>query len=556
MNANVERAGAAPPRHQVLGRIGRGGMASVYLALCRGANDFQRLAVIKKLHAELLDDPSIRTMFRDEGRLAARLNHPNVVQTYEFAELDGQDVIVMEYLEGQPLSQLMVLARQLKCVLSPRFAARVLSDALSGLDYVHRCKDFDGCPLGVVHRDLSPQNLFITYEGNVKLVDFGVAKAAMTERAATRVGSVKGKLAYMAPEQVNGETVDARTDVFAAGVVLWELLAAERLIGNRSTAESVAMIVAGEFPVLARLKDDIPTELSNIVARALEREPGNRFDSARAMRDALETFLASSGPPVRSEEVAAVMHQVFSTQRESRQRSVQRWLADATTPSSTSSGSRRVASAPRSPSVAPLNDLPRSPSVSPCEATLLTAEMPSVRPRVRRVGIAFAALLTMGFGFWLAAVTSLEADTPHAAAVTRVTPPAHGDSVATEATPTTPIDAKPASASASSSDAPSARTQQVSASPAESEPPLPTRVRSPHTPRRVVNTSRPRPALARSEDASARPDVTLELDQQASRAPLLPAPVVRAPLLSERPASSKTKANQLELVPARTETSP
>ncbi len=223
-----QRTASGDGRFRVIAEVGEGGMAKVYLAVARGFSGFNKLVVLKSLRSNLASDRACVDMFLHEARLAARLNHPNVVQTYEVIEEDGRPVMVMEYLEGQPLSQIAVRAQADKrFTLSMRL--HVLCDVLAGLHYAHELRDFDGTALDLVHRDVSPQNIFVTFEGQVKLLDFGIAKVVHTSAPAeTDAGVLKGKVLYMAPEQIAGEALDRRADIFAVGVMLWEALAGER----------------------------------------------------------------------------------------------------------------------------------------------------------------------------------------------------------------------------------------------------------------------------------------------------------------------------------------
>src|SRR5262245_45560386 len=200
-------------KYQLIANLGHGGMADVYLSVVHGPVGFNKLTVIKRLRPSLAEEQEFLAMFLDEARLAARLNHPNVVQTNEVAEIEGQYYIAMEYLDGQPLNR--ILTRAQKAGTLPReLLIRVVADCLAGLHYAHELADYDGSPLGVVHRDASPHNIFVTYDGQTKVVDFGIAKAA-TRSAETRGGVLKGKVAYMAPEQARSGEVDRRSDVFA-----------------------------------------------------------------------------------------------------------------------------------------------------------------------------------------------------------------------------------------------------------------------------------------------------------------------------------------------------
>ncbi|HVH41967.1 MAG TPA: serine/threonine-protein kinase, partial [Labilithrix sp.] len=214
-------------KYRLFARLGSGGMADVYLAVAHGAMNVNRLVVVKRLRDEHTNESNSREMFLNEARLAARLNHPNVIQTFEAGSEAGSFFLAMEYVDGQPLSRVLTSLKRQGEVLEPRLAARVCSDALNGLHYAHELTDFDGSALEIVHRDVSPQNIMLTYEGTVKLVDFGIAKAAGSSQTAH--GVFKGKVAFMAPEQVRGENVDRRADLFAAGIVLWEAVTGKHL---------------------------------------------------------------------------------------------------------------------------------------------------------------------------------------------------------------------------------------------------------------------------------------------------------------------------------------
>ena len=201
-------------------------MAVVHLAVMHAQAGFNKLLVIKQIHERFTVDPEVLGMFLDEARLAARLSHPNVVQTNEVGQDGERHFLTMEYLDGQPLNRVLWRMKD-RGGLPLGLHLRVLADVLAGLHYAHELVDYDGSPLGVVHRDVTPHNVFVTYDGAVKVVDFGIAKArdALTH---TKVGIIKGKIAYMAPEQARGETVDRRADVFAVGVMLWEAVTGTR----------------------------------------------------------------------------------------------------------------------------------------------------------------------------------------------------------------------------------------------------------------------------------------------------------------------------------------
>lgn len=304
-------------KYRLLAEIGRGGMGEVYLAMSHGIAGFKKLVVLKCMHPTSADEEHLRTMFLDEAMLAARLSHHNVVQTYEAGEVDGAPYIAMEYLEGQPLSRLM------RASLSQRMAAHIMSEALAGLHYAHQLKDFDGTPLAIVHRDLSPPNIFVTYDGVVKVVDFGIAKTSLASRAKTDAGMFKGKISYMAPEQAMHDDVDHRADIFSAGAVLWELVAGKRLFREVSPALTLKRLLHDEIPALSAEVPDVDPELEAIVKRALERNPDARYPSAQQMRQDLEQFVRRGAPANWDAELAAFMSEKFARQRQKVQQQIQ-----------------------------------------------------------------------------------------------------------------------------------------------------------------------------------------------------------------------------------------
>ncbi len=313
-------------KYQPFASLGRGGMADVFLAVAHGQMGFNKLAVIKRLRAGLADEAAFRQMFLDEARLAARVNHPNVVHTYEVGEQDGVYFIAMEYLEGQPLNKVVREASRRGERLHPALSARIVADALAGLGYAHELRDYDGRPLGIIHRDVSPHNIFVTYDGHTKLVDFGVAKATLSSTE-TEVGVLKGKISYMSPEQAMGAPLDARSDVFAMGIVLWELLTQRRLMGGENAANTLHRLINEPVPTVSSVVPDVDPALEAICARALEKAPDGRWASASAMRDALETWLASQPWPVREDAVGRQMTEFFAKVREDAQKHVQRHMA-------------------------------------------------------------------------------------------------------------------------------------------------------------------------------------------------------------------------------------
>ncbi|MFT3924053.1 MAG: protein kinase [Myxococcales bacterium] len=274
----------------MVARLGQGGMAEVILGLSQGPNDFRKLVAIKRLHTHLHEDGDVVQMFQHEARLAARLHHPNVVQTHKVGFADGRHFMAMEYLEGQSLQRILRRLHERNARLHPVLAAQLISQALDGLHYAHEAADFDGTPLNIVHRDISPHNLFVTLAGQLKVLDFGIAKASNSQ-AFTRPGLIRGKLSYIAPEAARGQPVDRRADLWSMGTTLWEALSGTRLFRG-DDVEVLRAVLIEELPMLGELDPHVPPGLVHIVRGALQREPHDRYDSALEMKAAIDGWLA------------------------------------------------------------------------------------------------------------------------------------------------------------------------------------------------------------------------------------------------------------------------
>jgi serine/threonine protein kinase len=282
---------SAPVR--VLGRyalhaeIASGGMATVHFGRLLGVVGFSKTVAIKRLHPQFAKDPEFVSMFLDEARLAARIRHPNVVSTLDVVALEGELFLVMEYVQGESMRALVRSAQQEGGLIPPSIVATIMVGMLHGLHAAHEAKNERGEPLGIVHRDVSPQNILVGVDGVPRVLDFGVAKAAGRTQT-TRDGQVKGKLAYMAPEQIMGRQVTRATDVFAASVVLWEALTARRLFGGASEGEVVKKVLDAEILPPSTYAPGLSPQLDALVLRGLSRDPAERFASAREMARALE----------------------------------------------------------------------------------------------------------------------------------------------------------------------------------------------------------------------------------------------------------------------------
>ena len=301
-------------KYKLVAEIARGGMGIVYLAMAQGPGGFNKLVVIKELKPDLVEDPAFLAMFLDEARLAARLNHPHIVTTNEVGQ-DGQRYFMaMDYLDGRTLDRVRRRSAAAGSPFTLAMQIRVVCDVLAGLEYAHNLADFDGRPLGIVHRDVSPQNVFITFDGQVKVVDFGIAKAADSTNE-TRAGMLKGKIVYMAPEQALGQKVDARADVFSAGVMLWEALVGRRMWQNKSDLEVLRAVVAGDLPRASTVNPNVSRELDEICARAMAFNRDQRYPSAGALQDDLELYLLGAGKSISGRDVGACVTDLFRDDR-------------------------------------------------------------------------------------------------------------------------------------------------------------------------------------------------------------------------------------------------
>jgi serine/threonine-protein kinase len=323
------RAGRRLPchlgRYTLFERIGWGGMANIYLARARTELGAHRLCVIKEVLPELADDGRFAEMLAAEARLASRLNHANVAKVEDLGREDGTLYIAMEYVEGFDLRELLRRAATQKVAFPIAFSLLVVTEVLRGLDYAHRLRDDEGKPLGIVHRDVSPSNVLVSLEGEVKLCDFGIARANAT--LLDEDATIQGKAGYMSPEQARGEALDARSDVFAAGIILWELLAGRRLYKAPPGEALLAMARNAEVPPLPRR--DLPDEeaLAAIVARALAPSREDRYPTAGAMLRDLERWAAGARMMPSPLRFGAWLTEQFGkellTDRRSRQRAIE-----------------------------------------------------------------------------------------------------------------------------------------------------------------------------------------------------------------------------------------
>ncbi|MFO0562973.1 MAG: protein kinase [Polyangiales bacterium] len=348
----------------MIAELARGGMGTVLLARVAGAGGFSRLYALKLLHKHLMYDSEFVDMLLDEARIAARIHHPNAVAIHEvgFNELQGY-YLVMDYVEGVTLWDV----NQQLGPASPgrvKLCSRIVYDALLGLEAAHTLTDEMGRPLKVVHRDMSPQNILVGVDGIARVTDFGIAKAA-ARISGTTPGQVKGKLAYMAPEQARGKDLDHRVDIFAMGVVLWEMLTGQRLFKRSKDNETIDALLVKPIPHVRELVPSIPEELDAVVAQALVRDPQQRFGSARAMAVALESAARTHGLLADAHDVGNWVRGTFARAIDTRREAIRQAGTQATSPRPR--GKTGELSVPAIPEVATITPAPDPKTVTDLE---------------------------------------------------------------------------------------------------------------------------------------------------------------------------------------------
>jgi serine/threonine-protein kinase len=441
-------------RYVMFDRIAAGGMAAVHLGRLMGEGGFSRTVAIKALHPQFALDPEFAAMFLDEARLAARIHHPNVVATLDVVKSDDQIYLVMEYVDGESLFYLLKTAALRGEKLPIPVVSRIVSGALHGVHAAHEAKSDKGEALGIVHRDVSPQNILVGVDGIARVLDFGVAKARHRAHT-TQEGQLKGKLAYMSPEQVLSQPVTPRTDVFAAAVVLWEALAMRRLFFTESDAALIKALLDEAIAPPSKYRPDIPAGLDDIVMRGLERDPAKRWASAEEMADALEAVV----PPATTRETGKLVRTLGEERLVARAEIVAR--VEASSPGDTTLGRR---TAPK------LDDLPPA-DVRTGVGVARTNPAPSVSAPKRSWALwGGIALVVMVFGGGAAVLTRPSA-TP-AVSPASAPPPGTGEPpVAAQSAPSpTPPPSPAAPPAPPTTDAPLAATAATGSTPSATAP--------------------------------------------------------------------------------------
>ena len=386
-------------RHEIVAKLGQGGMAQVFLAVQRGAFASNKLVVIKQLLPGAGADPQVTDMFLDEARIAMRLNHPNVVSTFDFVAEADDLYLTMEFLDGQSLLQTLRTLGRDKLPLD--LHVWILTQVLAGLGYAHELRNFDGTPLGIVHRDVTPSNVILTYAGGVKLVDFGIAKVAGAV-SVTQTGTMKGKIGYASPEQCLGKPTTAGSDLYSVGIMLWEAIAGKRrTVGETPAAVYQARIAGTEKPI-EEVVPNVPERLAKIVKRALAAAPEDRYDKAAEFQRDLEEYLAershsSFGTNVLADfmkrnfsETMAAMHRTIDTRITEPSAELTPSGSGGRVPTTSSTGPRPVSTPSRSGPMV----IPSPPPVAVASAAAKAGRRPPLRTIVVACGVVMLGLTT------------------------------------------------------------------------------------------------------------------------------------------------------------------
>lgn len=383
--------------YRILRRIARGGMAEVLLAVQRAAAGVEKMVVMKRVLPELSEIDEFVHIFLDEARLAARLDHPNIARIYDLGESGGQYYLTMEYLAGEDLASLIQQCRRVQRLPPVEFVAEVIHSVCAGLHFAHSMADGAGRALHIVHRDISPSNVVATYAGHVKVIDFGIARAA-SNLVKTGAGKPKGKLQYMSPEQAAGGRVDSRSDLFSVGVVMHELLTTRRLFRRGSDGETTEAVLKDPIDPPSATRPEVPPDLDRICVKALARNLGERYATAAAMGGDLRAFLAERRCVRGAPQVANFMVEVFPVERRLKKiRVAQGGLPPETDWERTPSG------VPTYDGLTPIRTDPRSGTGPRPVPTPLTAPPGSAAPSVvaappRRAGAPWLGLAMAGAG--------------------------------------------------------------------------------------------------------------------------------------------------------------
>ncbi|OJT25231.1 protein kinase [Archangium sp. Cb G35] len=430
-------------KYQLLRKIASGGMGQVFLALERGAG-LERLVVLKLILPHLAEDEDFLTMFLEEARLVARLAHSNLITILELTEIDGRHCLAMEYVQGDDVRRLEKYARAQGKSLPVGLVLRIIAEAAAGLHYAHQARNPQGQPLQLVHRDVSPQNILVGFDGGVKVIDFGVAKAAGSA-SNTATGVLKGKYPYMSPEQANGQPVDARSDLFALGVVLWEMLTGRRLFKGESDLMTLRLVRDCQVPPPSQLNPKLPPGVDELVLRALAPTPEGRFPDCGAFRLAIEDYILQYRLPASNAHLSAYLRDLYAERiaREADPANLDQLPEDADLDAKSNSSRSNARSVSQQASAAriatpagtgtPVVPPPRPLTSGRSQHTLSLPPVPEPRRRVPRVAIlAGVGAMLVGAGAAIVILRQQPSEAP------RVTEPAPVARARTGPAPTEP----------------------------------------------------------------------------------------------------------------------
>lgn len=510
-------------RYELVGELASGGMATVFLGRIGGVGGFQRFVAIKRLHPHLAHEQDFVEMFIDEARLAASIHHPNVVPILDIGASEHGYYLAMEYIEGDTLARLLARAASTGARLPMPIALRIVLDTLAGLHAAHELRDEQDALLGLVHRDVSPQNILVGVDGTSRITDFGVAHAS-SRLSTTRGGQLKGKLAYMAPEQARGQGIDRRADVFAMGTVLWEVLAGRRLFKAEGDAETLNRVLFEPIPRLREVDESLPAALDAVATRALERDPEKRYATCSELFDALERAARATRLVASARDVATYVQEVMGQEIQQQREAVRSWLA-ASEPSrvqvsellappplfapTTMSDSMRTGSSVSSAAITIRHGERRLPNGLPEEAG--AEPRGSFRRRALISGAAASGLLVLVLALW--ARSSLRAapsvgELPAAAAAPSASSAANAEIPASAPSdpPSPPATVEPAEPAP----VPSSESPEPSAAPAASSLPTAPAPKAAEAPRRPVDAPTrkvvpPKPTRVADDDIVSNP---------------------------------------------------
>ncbi|MFO0550080.1 MAG: protein kinase [Polyangiaceae bacterium] len=482
---------------EVLFELARGGMATVYLARQIGGAGFERLVALKRIHRHLADDPEVFAMASDEARLAALVRHANVVPVIDVVDAKGELILVQEYVEGQSLSALLRRACERGEPMAPPVVARIVVDALRGLHAAHEAKDMMGDSLHLVHRDISPQNLLVGTDGQSRVIDFGIARSERRLALTTRTGIVKGKLQYMAPEQIEERPVDRRADLFAMGAVLFESLTNQRPFSGRDDAAVMGKILLGEVDLGAI--EEKCSELAPIVARALSKDPETRYATAAEMAKAI----TRADPPAEDDEVRAALYALAGADLERTRERVAGALA-------------RVAGLDEEPMSPPRETASTAEPVSKATLPETRVDKPAPTPTAKSRTVFFAAAAVLGVGaIALFGFRAVGGSTSGSASATSLEPKRTGDATLAATSPVV----RPATASAVST-----ASAVVSAPTSSAGPPGPESSSAASTSSATAHSTQPATVKSASPKASATAADSAPPPRPSSTGGLLPNP--------------------------------